>query len=131
MHHRRCLSAPVYTANNFHLCFLNKRFNQVSLLISTKYFQIIMFYLELWYSIEQVQYQMKPFSCQHREQHISKQNYVGQNVHSSRLEQQRWSLEFVISSFKVYILDWGMANSIWDHVIQISIRQMNFRYIFT
>jgi hypothetical protein len=41
-----------------------------------------MFYMEIWYSIEQVQYQMKPFSCQHREQHISKQNYVVPKVHT-------------------------------------------------
>ncbi len=49
----RSLSAkhPHYTANNFPFMYSQKSFSQVSLLISTKYFQnrIIMFYLELWF----------------------------------------------------------------------------------
>ncbi len=67
------------------------------------------------------------------EQHISKWIYEiteVQEIYISRLELQRWSLEFVISFSKVYILDWGLANSLWDHVIQISTRLMNFQYIF-
>ncbi len=76
--------------------------------------------------------QMQPFSCQHREQHISKCNYEiseVQEIHISRLELQRWSLEFVISFSKVYICDWdvGLGNSFWDHVILISIRQIDFQ----
>jgi hypothetical protein len=55
-----------------------------------------------------------------------------QETHISRLEVQRWFLEFVISFFKVYIWDWGkrLANSFLDYVIQILIRQMHFLYIF-
>ncbi len=30
----------------------------------------------------------------------------------------------------LYILELGLANFFWDHVIQISIRQMDFKYIF-
>ncbi len=29
------------------------------------------------------------------------------------------------------IWDWGLPNSFWEHVIQISIRLMNFQYIFS
>jgi hypothetical protein len=39
-------------------------------------------------------------SCQYREQHISKWNYeisVLHEIHISRLDLQRWTLEFVIS----------------------------------
>jgi hypothetical protein len=43
------------------------------------------------------------------EQLISKLNYVVQEIHLSRLELQRWSLEFVISFSKVYILDIGVG----------------------
>ncbi len=77
---------------------------------------------------------MQPFSCQHRDQHISKRNYeisVVQEIHISRLELQRGSLEFVISFSKVYIWDRGLATSFWDHVIKSLIRQMNFQYIFS
>jgi hypothetical protein len=40
-------------------------------------------------------------------------------------------LEFVIAFTKVYIWDLGfrLANFFWDHVIKISIRQMNIQYI--
>jgi hypothetical protein len=77
---------------------------------------------------------MQHFSCQHGEQHISKRNYeiiVVQEIHISRLELQSLSLEIVISFSKEYI--WNLANSFCNqnHVIQISIRQMNFQYIFS
>ncbi len=40
-----------------------------------------------------------------------------------------------LSSSKEYcifrILDWGLSGSFWDHVTEISIRQMNFQYIFS
>jgi hypothetical protein len=45
---------------------------------------------------------------QQREQHISEQDKeisVVEEIHISRLESQRWSLEFVISFSKVYIWD--------------------------
>ncbi len=55
---------------------------------------------------------MQPFSCQHKEQHTSKWNYqinvVLQYIHISRLELQRWSLEFVFSHSKEYIWDLGL-----------------------
>jgi hypothetical protein len=76
------------------------------------------------------------YSCQHKEQHISKWNYeiaVVQEIHISRLELKRRPLEFIISFSKVYIWDLGLdlANSFWDHVIKISFRQMRFQYIFS
>ncbi len=83
-----------------------------------------MFCLEIWYPV--AQYKMQPFS---REQPISKGNYefaVVKEIHISRLELQRWSLEFVISLSKVYIWDCGSADFFWDHVIETSIRQVNF-----
>jgi hypothetical protein len=51
---------------------------------------------------------MQAFSCQHREQYISKWNYeisVVEEIQLYRLEPQRWSLELVISFTKVYIWD--------------------------
>jgi hypothetical protein len=51
---------------------------------------------------------MQAFSCQHREQYISKWNYeisVVQEIHFSRLEPQRWYIELVISFPKVFIWD--------------------------
>jgi hypothetical protein len=54
---------------------------------------------------------MKPFSCQHREQHISKWNYeitVVQEIHISRLELQNWPLEFFITLSKEYFWDLGL-----------------------
>ena len=109
----------------FYIYEFPKKICQASLLISTKYFQnwIRMFCLELWYSVEK-------YICQHREQHISKRNYeisVVQEIHISRLELQRWPLEFVISFSKEYIWDSGLTYSFWDHVTQISIRQTNFQ----
>jgi hypothetical protein len=56
----------------------------------------------------EVQYKMQPFS---RELQISKRNYeitVKKEIHVSRLELQRWSLEFVIFFSKVYIWDLGL-----------------------
>ncbi len=50
-----CLFFTVlYTANNFPFMGSQKRFSQVLLVISTKYFQnrIIMFSLELWYYVQ-------------------------------------------------------------------------------
>jgi hypothetical protein len=73
--------------------YSQKRISPASLLISTKYFynRIIMSVCN--YGIHKiVQYKMQPFSCQHREKHISKQNYeisVEQGIHISRLELQR------------------------------------------
>ncbi len=95
----------------FSIYLFPKRFSQASRLISTKYVKnrIIMFCPELSYSEE---YKMHPFSCQHREQHISKQDYEIQKfrklIHISRLKTQRCFLYFVISFFsKVYI--WVLA----------------------
>ncbi len=48
---------------------------------------------------------------------------IVQEIHIFRLEQQRWSLESVISFSKVCIWDLGLANSNCNHVIQISIRR--------
>ncbi len=45
---------------------------------------------------------------QHKEQHISKWNYeiiVLQEIHISRIELQRWPLDFFISFSKVFIWD--------------------------
>ncbi len=44
---------------------------------------------------------------------------VVQENHISRLDLQRWPLEFLIYFSKVYIWDLGLdfANSFWDHVI--------------
>jgi hypothetical protein len=40
-------------------------------------------------------------------------------IHISRLELQRWHLEFAISFSKTYIWDLGLrlADSFWDHVV--------------
>jgi hypothetical protein len=67
-----------HIANNFPLC--------IPKIYLAK--PIIMFCLELLYSIE---YKMQPFSFQHREQHISQQDYeisVVEEIHISRLEPQ-------------------------------------------
>ncbi len=68
-----------HTANSFPFMYFQKRFRQVSLLISAKYFQnrIIMFCLELMYIILETStvLEMQPFACKHREQHIYKRNY--------------------------------------------------------
>jgi hypothetical protein len=49
---------------------------------------------------------MQPFSCQHREQHISEQDYVSvvQDIRNSRLEPQRWSLKFVIFLLSIEVV---------------------------
>jgi len=123
------------TANNFTFMYSQKRFRQQSLLISTTYFQnrIIMFCLELWYSAEN---KMQSFGCQQREQHVFKWNYeitVVQEIHISRLELQILTLEFVIHFLKNIfgIWDRGLASSFSDHVIQISVRQTHFQFIFS
>ncbi len=55
---------------------------------------------------------MQPFSCQHKEQHISKNNSEikeVQEIHISGLKLQRWPREFVISFSKVHIyLEFGI-----------------------
>jgi hypothetical protein len=51
---------------------------------------------------------LEPFSCQHKEQHSPEQDNeisVVEEIHISRLEPQRWSIEIVISFSKVYIWD--------------------------
>ncbi len=56
-----------------------------------------------------------------------------QEIHISRLELQRWSLKFLFPFLK-YIFgfwDWGLGNSFWDHVIEISIGHKNFNCIFS
>ena len=92
-----------------------------------------MFCLGLWYSAEN---KMQSFGCQQREQHVFKWNYeitVVQEIHISRLELQILTLEFVIHFLKNIfgIWDRGLANSFSDHVIQISVRQMYFQFIFS
>ncbi len=82
-----------------------------------------MFCLELQYSVE---YKMQPFSCRHREQQISKQDYeisAVQEILNYRVEPQRWSLEFFISYSEVFIWDLALrlANSFQSHVIKFSI----------
>ncbi len=46
---------------------------------------------------------------------------------------QGWSLEVVISFSKINfgIWVWGLADSFWDHIIQISKRVMNFHDIYS
>ncbi len=74
----------------------------------------------------EARYQMQPFSCRHRERHISKRNYeitVVQEIHVSRLKLHRRSLEFVIS-FQKYGICLGFGIEVWlipfwDHVIQL------------
>ncbi len=115
--------AALSHCKQFFICVFPKRFCQASLPISTTYFKnkILMFCRELWCSEEKYEYKMQPFSC-----YNSKRNYeitVVQEIHISRLELQRWSLEFVLFFSKVYIWDLGLrfgANSFWDHVMQIS-----------
>jgi hypothetical protein len=56
---------------------------------------------------------------------------VLQEIHISRLELQRWSpLLYPFLKYIFGIWDRGLANSFWDRVIKISIRQMNSVYIF-
>jgi hypothetical protein len=101
----------------FSIYLFLKRFSQASRLISTKYVKnrIIMFCLELSYSEE---YKMQPFSCQHREQHISKQDYEIQKfrrfIYISRLEPQRCSLYLVIyRTFLMYLYIWVFGIEVW------------------
>jgi hypothetical protein len=54
---------------------------------------------------------MQPLCCQHTEQHICKYNYeiyVVHEIHISRLELQKWSLEFVISFSTIHIWVMGL-----------------------
>jgi hypothetical protein len=67
--------------------------------------------------------------CQNRKQHISKRNYeitIVQEIHISKLELQRCSL-VVLSFSKIFLEFWIDFE---DHVLQISIRQMNFQHIY-
>ncbi len=66
---------------------------------------------------------MQPFG----EQHISKRNYEITVVQRFIFPDKNYKdgpLEFVASFSKVYLWDWGLANSFWEHLIQISIRQI-------
>jgi hypothetical protein len=56
---------------------------------------------------------------------------VGQEIHISRLELQRWPLEFVISFFKEHTWDLELRFGFWDLKSQISIRRVNFQFIFS
>jgi hypothetical protein len=77
------------TPNNFPFMCFQKRFNQVSLLKSVKYFQnrIIMFCLELSYSVEK---------------YITRCNHstvsIGNNIFPNRIMKllQRWSLDLLL-----------------------------------
>jgi hypothetical protein len=74
-------------------------------------------------------------TCQHREQHISKQDYeisAVQEIHIYILEPQRWTLEFVISFSKVFIWDLALrlANCFKSHVNQISIFSIYFSQLW-
>jgi hypothetical protein len=57
-----------------------------------------------------------------------------EEIHISGLELQRWPLELVISSSEIFLLGFGsevsLANSFWDHEIQILFRVMNFQDIY-
>jgi hypothetical protein len=76
---------------------------------------------------------MQPFVGQYKDQHIVKRNYGIAVVERFIFPEKNYKdgpLECVVSFSKVYLWDWGLANYFWDHVIQISIRQTNFQYIF-
>jgi hypothetical protein len=93
-----------HTANNFPFMYFQKKIlpRLAPNINKIGYFRnrTVMFCLEL---------------CSHsavsnREQHISKHKYeilIVQEIHISRLELRRLSLEFVISFYKVCILDFG------------------------
>ncbi len=89
-----------------------------------------MFRQELWYAVEK--YPTR--SSNSTENNIFSKGLtyeitVVQKIQFSRLE-LRTRLPF-LKYILFGIWDWGLANSFWDHVIQISIRQMNFHYIFS
>ncbi len=70
------------------------------------------------------------------EHHISKYylNTAVQKIHIFRLELQRWPFEFIISFSTVCTMVFGIEVwliAFWDHVIKISIKQMNFQHIFS
>jgi hypothetical protein len=54
-----------------------------------------------------------------------------EKINISRLELQRWSLEFVNFFLKYLFRVWdrGFANSVWDNVTQISYGVINFQDI--
>ncbi len=82
----------------------------------------------------EVHYKMQPFSCQHREQNIYKQNYeisVLQEVNISRLELQKegpsdllFPYYSIYLGFDIEVLS-SLAHFFLNHVIQILIRRMN------
>ncbi len=101
------ITSTIPHCTRFSIYVFPKLFCQSSLqLTSNKYFKniIIMFCLELRYSVQK-----------------------------SRLELQKWSIKFLISFLEyIFGIFWGdgvLANSFWDLVIQISVRQMNFPFI--
>jgi hypothetical protein len=124
MLHLSCLHS---TANNFQLCISKERFSLASIQQNTSNYNVLS---EIKIFCREVQYQMRPFSCQHWEQHIYKRNYgtkTVQDIQFSSIELQRWHPEFRISFLKYMVgIEVWLANSFCDHVTQISIRQMNF-----
>jgi hypothetical protein len=96
------------TAKLFPFMYSHKRFSQASLLISTNYFQnrIIMSCLELWYSgVLEAAIQLSAYiGIAYFQAELWNFSSTVQETHISILEQQRWSLEYVISFSKVYIL---------------------------
>jgi hypothetical protein len=57
-------------------------------------------------------------------------NLMGE-IYISRLELKRWSLEFVMVKYIFGILEEGLAKSLWDHIIQIMLRAINFKDTFS
>jgi hypothetical protein len=77
---------------------------------------------------------MQPFVGQYKDQHIAKRNDEKAVMQSFIFPEKNYKdgpLEFVVCFAKVYLWDCGLACSFWDNVIQISIRQTNFQYIFS
>ncbi len=78
---------------------------------------------------------MQPFGCRHRGQYIFKRSYkiTSSNfleIFISRLELQRWSLEFCICFSKIYFIqDLGVriGQLLLGSLIQISFRAMYFQ----
>ena len=52
-------------------------------------------------------------------------------IYISKLELKRWSLEFVMLKYIFEILEEGLAKSLWDHVIQIMLREINFKETYS
>jgi hypothetical protein len=78
---------------------------------------------------------MQPFSCQHREQHISKRNNEITVVQEMIYKDGR-HLELVFFPILKYIYIWDLGlrfgKFLLNHAIYvISMKQMNFHYIFS